>query len=201
MYNIHGTAIQQYAQESANNLSNVILMVALSIQQNWSTVGYQMKDVQAEGGDSRFLWGNKKKTYKYLQARKDFMYGQFMAVVNSNKSEADKAATLMRIFLRVPGLGLAKAGFVCQLTAGLVGCIDVHNIRMYGIDPNHLKVSMKVKNKELIKTKILNYINICHAIGTEKLWNNWCEYLSTKNKTWRDGFHVSEVHEQYLMGV
>ena len=70
MYNIHGTAIQQYAQESANNLSNVILMVALSIQQNWSTVGYQMKDVHAEGGDSRFLWGNKKKTYKYLQARK-----------------------------------------------------------------------------------------------------------------------------------
>ena len=80
MYNIHGTAIQQYAQESANNLSDVILMVALSIQQNWSTVGYQMQDVKTVGGASRFLWGNKKKTYNYLQARKDFMYGQFMAL-------------------------------------------------------------------------------------------------------------------------
>ena len=199
MYNIHGTAIQQYAQESANNLSNVILMVALSIQQNWSTVGYQMKDVQAEGGDSRFLWGNKKKTYKYLQARKHFMYGQFMAVVNSNKSEGDKAATLMRIFLRVPGLGLAKAGFVCQLTAGLVGCIDTHNIRMYGIDEKHLKLPNTIKSGDLRRSRIEQYIRICHSIGTEQLWDNWCNFLGDRDKSWNNGFEVSEAHYNYLV--
>lgn len=199
MYNIHGTAIQQYAQESANNLSDVILMVALSIQQNWSTVGYQMQDVKTVGGVSRFLWGNKKKTYNYLQTRKDFMYGQFMAVVNSKKSESDKAATLMQIFLRVPGLGLAKAGFVCQLAAGLVGCIDTHNIRMYGIDEKHLKLSNTLKSQELKKSKINQYVNICHSIGTEQLWNNWCNFLGDRDKSWNNGFEVSEAHYNYLV--
>ena len=201
MYDIHAKSIQKYSAINAENLANVITMVVLSIQQDWRSVGKQLLDVKEQGIESRFLWGNKKNTYKFLQARKHILFSQFKAVLNSNKTDSEKALSLMQIFLRVPGLGLAKAGFVCQLTAGLVGCIDVHNIRIYGIDPNHLKVSMKVKNKELIKNKISNYINICHAIGTEKLWNNWCEYLSTKNKTWRDGFHVSEVHEQYLMGV
>ena len=199
MYNIHGTAIQQHAQKSAENLSDVILMVALSIQQNWSTVGYQMQDVKAVGGDSRFLWGNKKKTYNYLQARKDFMYGQFMAVVNSKKPEADKAASLMRIFLRVPGLGLAKAGFVCQLTAGLVGCIDTHNIRMYGIDEKHLKLSNTLKSEDLRRSKIQQYITICHSIGTEQLWNNWCNFLGDRDKSWENGHQVSEAHYNYLV--
>ena len=199
MYNIHGTAIQSFSQQSADNLADVILMVALSIQQNWSTVGYQMKDVKAVGGDSRFLWGNKKKTYNYLQARKDFMYGQFMAVVNSKKSEADKAATLMRIFLRVPGLGLAKAGFVCQLTAGLVGCIDTHNIRMYGIDEKHLKLSNTLKSEDLRRSKIQQYITICHSIGTEQLWNNWCNFLGDRDRSWNNGFEVSEAHYNYLV--
>ena len=199
MYNIHGTAIQSFSQQSADNLADVILMVALSIQQNWSTVGYQMKDVKAVGGDSRFLWGNKKKTYNYLKARKDFMYGQFMAVVNSKKSEAEKAATLMRIFLRVPGLGLAKAGFVCQLTVGLVGCIDTHNIRMYGIDEKHLKLSNTLKSEDLRRSKIQQYITICHSIGTEQLWNNWCNFLGDRDKSWENGHQVSEAHYNYLI--
>lgn len=199
MFNIHGKAIQQHAQQSAEHLSDVILMVALSIQQNWSTVGYQMQDVKNLGAESRFLWGNKKKTYNYLQARKHFMYGQFMAVINSNKSDAHKAATLMRIFLRVPGLGLAKAGFVCQLTAGLVGCIDTHNIRMYGIDEKHLKLSNTLKSEDLRRSKIDQYITICHSIGTEQLWNNWCNFLGDRDKYWQDGYQVSEAHYNYLV--
>ena len=201
MYDIHAIKIQKFSKESAENLADVILMVVLSIQQDWRSVGKQIQDVKEHGAESRFLWGNKAKTYKFLAARKNFLYSQFLAAINSKKSDNDKALSLMKIFLQVPGLGLAKAGFVCQLTAGLVGCIDTHNIRIYGIDENHLKISMKVKNKDLVFKKIEKYIDICHNIGTEKLWNNWCEYLSTKNKFWRDGFHVSEVHQHYVMGV
>jgi hypothetical protein len=198
MYDIHAVNIKKFSKESPENLADVILMVVLSIQQDWKSVGKQIQDVKEHGAESRFLWGNKAKTYKYLAARKNFLFSQFLAVINSNKTDGDKALSLMKIFLQVPGLGLVKAGFCCQLTAGLVGCIDLHNIRLYGISENHLKISMKVKNKELIRQKINNYVSICHNIGTEKLWNNWCEHLSTKNSFWRDGFHVSEVHQQYL---
>ena len=73
MYNLHATEIQSFAQKSANNVFNVILMVSLRIQQRWDTVGNQMQDVKANGINSKYLWGNKVKTYKYLLSKKHFI--------------------------------------------------------------------------------------------------------------------------------
>ena len=198
MYNIHAKAVQDYARLSSDNLSDVILMVVLSIQQPWYTVGDQLKDVRRWGIGSKFIWGNKIKTYNFLMSRKDFIYSQYLAVLNSSKSDDDKALSLMNVFLQIDGLGLAKAGFVCQLTAGLVGCIDVHNIRMYNIPKKDLAFSKSIKSKTLRDKKISNYISVCHTIGTENLWDTWCCSLATKTKRFEDGFHVSKVHYDFL---
>ena len=139
----------------------------------------------------------------YLESNKHKMYAQVMAVINSNKTDASKAMSLMKIFLRVDGLGMAKAGFMCQLTAGLVGCMDSHNIKMYNLDAKDFVLA---KNPKTIKgldanvKKIRNYIQICHEYGTENLWNSWCSFLATKSTKWRDANHVSEVHYSYLTG-
>ena len=199
MYINHAKAIQDYAKQSSDNLVNVITMVVLSIQQPWLSVGDQMADVKQNGLDSKFLWGNKRKAYAYITKRKDFIHNQYLAVINSNKSDDDKAYSLMNIFLRVEGLGMVKAGFVCQLSAGLVGCIDLHNIRLYGIDEKVLKLPKSLKTKKLRDDRINKYISICHNIGTENLWDTWCDYLSTKSPKWSDGFEVSKVHYDYLM--
>ena len=199
MYITHAKAIQNYAKQSSDNLVDVITMVVLSIQQPWLSVGDQMADVKQKGLDSKFLWGNKRKAYTYITKRKDFIYNQYLAVINSNKSDDDKAYSLMNIFLRVEGLGMVKAGFVCQLSAGLVGCIDLHNIRLYGIDEKVLKLPKSLKTKTLRDDRINKYISICHNIGTENLWDTWCDYLSTKSPKWSDGFEVSKVHYDYLM--
>jgi len=94
---------------------------------------------------------------------------------------------------------LPKAGFLCQLCAGLVGCIDIHNIRMYNIDPKTLTLSKTVKSPAIRRKRIENYVDLCHTIGTETLWNTWCDFLSTKSKRWVDGNHVSEVHYTFLL--
>ena len=198
MYNIHAKAVQDYSRLSSDNLSDVILMVVLSIQQPWYAVGDQLKDVKRWGIGSKFIWGNKIKTYNFLMSRKDFIYSQYLAVLNSSKSDDDKALSLMNVFLQIDGLGLAKAGFVCQLTAGLVGCIDVHNIRMYNIPKKDLAFSKSIKSKTLRDKKISNYISVCHTIGTENLWDTWCCSLATKTKRFEDGFHVSKVHYDFL---
>mgnify|MGYP003131770215 FL=1 len=199
MYITHAKAIQNYAKQSSDNLVNVITMVVLSIQQPWLSVGDQMADVKQNGLDSKFLWGNKRKAYTYITKRKDFIHNQYLAVINSSKSDDDKAYSLMNIFLRVEGLGMVKAGFVCQLSAGLVGCIDLHNIRLYGIDEKVLKLPKSLKTKTLRDDRINKYISICHNIGTENLWDTWCDYLSTKSPKWSNGFEVSKVHYDYLM--
>ena len=199
MYSVHAKAIQNYAKESSDNLADVITMVVLSIQQPWKDVGKQMADVKLNGKDSKYLWGNKRRTYDYITKRKGFIFNQFLAVINSSKSNDAKAYSLMNIFLRIDGLGMVKAGFVCQLTAGLVGCIDLHNIRLYGIDEKILKLPKSLKSKEIKDEKINKYISICHNIGTENLWDTWCNFLATKNSVWSNGFEVSKVHYDYLM--
>ena len=201
MYKIHAKAVQDYSRLSSDNLSDVILMVVLSIQQPWYAVGDQLEDVKKLGRDSRFIWGNKIKTFDSLKSKKDFIYSQYLAVLNSSKSDDDRALSLMNVFLQVDGLGLAKAGFMCQLTAGLVGCIDVHNIRMYNIPKKDLAFSKSIKSKALKDKKISNYVSVCHDIGTENLWDTWCSFLATKSKKFEDGFHVSKVHYDFLQSA
>tara|TARA_R110000787_G_scaffold133598_1_gene246012 strand:+ start:93 stop:713 length:621 start_codon:yes stop_codon:yes gene_type:complete len=201
MYKLDAVNCQQYSQQSPDNLTDMVLMVVLSIQQNWLGVGDQMLDVRKCGADSKFLWGNKIKTYEYLRDNSCQLYADAMAVIDSDQSDRDKARSLMEVFLRVTGLGIPKAGFVCQLMAGLVGCMDVHNIRMYGLDIKSLSLAKNPKTSKGIDAnnkKVVAYIDMCHDIGTEKLWNNWCNFLATKSKKWRDGSHVSAVHYSYL---
>jgi hypothetical protein len=203
MYKIHAVNCQQYAQRSPDNLADIILMAVLSIRQPWLNIGEQLRDVRTNKQEAKSLWGGKKKTYKYVMANKHKMFAQMQAVINSTKPDEAKAISLMNIFLRVDGLGIPKAGFVCQLAAGLVGCMDSHNIKMYGIDPATLSLTKKPKTKKGIATndkKVLDYVTLCHDYGTENLWNSWCNFLATKSPKWQDGNHVSEVHYSYLIG-
>ena len=205
MFKTHNPKINSYAQRNADNMADVILLVSLSIQQRWSQVGNMLVDVRINKADSIFLWNNKQKAYDYITINKHFIYGSMLAVINSkNLTSHAKAISLMKIFLKVPGLNLVKAGFVCQLIAGLVGCMDVHNIKVYGIDVKSLKYNKKCKTSRGIdnnRKQLIKYINLCHDYGTENLWNSWCSMLADKYpKDFIDGNHVSELHYTYLTG-
>ena len=203
MYQDHAIEVQRFAQQSADNMCLVTLMTVLSIRQPWLNIGKQLQDVKANKLEAKSLWGFKKSTYSYLESNKYKLYAQVMAVINGNKTDASKALTLMQIFLRVDGLGMAKAGFMCQLTAGLVGCMDSHNIKMYGLDAKDFVLYKNPKTTKGLDSntkKTRNYIQICNEYGTENLWNSWCSYLATKSVKWRDANHVSEVHYSYLVG-
>ncbi len=196
------TRVQKFAQESPYKMGLVITMVSLSIQQNWKGVGMQMASVIGQGSKSKFLWGSKAKLYAYLEEHMEEIYTDVMEVISSNKLDDDKAEDLMQIFLRIDGLGLPKAGFCCQLIAGLVGCMDVHNIKRLGIEPKALTLASNPKGDKAKATnlrKLRDYIRLCHQYGTERLWNDWCENLASNSKVWDNGCQVSEVHYSYLI--
>ena len=185
--------INQYCRESAHNTSDMIMMVVLSIQQPWHSVGKQMRDYRALGESSRFVWGNKLKTYHWLQINKENLYRDVMDATDDEE--------LMKAFLCVPGLGLAKAGFCCQLFAGRVGCIDVHNLRRLKIAASVLNLDKKSKPATQ-KVKIQAYIQACKQRRTSWLWDSWCKLIAGKDpKRWVDGEHVSMAHLQYLVEV
>ena len=205
MFKTHNPKINSFAQRNADNMASIILMVILSIQQHWSRVGNMLADVRRCKSHSVFLWGNKGNAYEYITTHKHFIYGSMLAVLNSKNLTAHaKSISLMKIFLKIPNLNLAKAGFVCQLVAGLVGCMDVHNIRTYGVIAKSLEYNKNCKTSKGIdnnRRKLEKYIKLCHDYGTENLWNSWCSMIADKYpKDFIDGNHVSELHYTYLTG-
>lgn len=197
MYKTHQPRIQKYALASSDNAARVVSMVSLSIQQAWYSVGNQLADVDANGENSRFLWGSKKPCYNYVTKHKGDL---FLALHEYKKGKIDLPDLLVKV-ADIPGLGLVKAGFVIQLSLGKIGCLDVHNLRQYGVDAAMFKYG-KNATPATKRKKAELYIATCEKLGgSEYLWNKWCESLAA-NPRCRDRFtskhHVSRMHCEFL---
>ena len=194
-YSIHNPIINEYCQDNEHNMYKMVLMVVLSIQQQWQVVGDQLADVLSKGLDSKALWGYKANTYSWLQENKSQLYDETMFSI---KHIACPEKTLLDIFSKIPNLGLPKAGFCVQLLHGSIGCMDTHNLNRLSIKPSQVKLNKKLLVIKRIE-KIDKYINICDNYSSSWLWNSWCEFVADKNKTsWKNSTAVSEAHFTYL---
>jgi hypothetical protein len=182
-------------------VADVITMVLLSIRMQWSGVGTQMCDVRENGEASKCLWGFKRNGYRYVQAKKTRLFARVQACRNGDIWVED----LMRDLLRVPGLGMAKAGFVVQLLTGEAGCMDMHNIERFGLKPDTWAVrKYKAVDKQLreVDEKIAHYLDLVDACGgTEVLWDEWCEYVAASYSTFHNADDVSRRHYIYLLDI
>ena len=192
----HNPLINRYAQKCWKNMVDMIMMVVLSIQQPWHSVGMQMYDYRDKGSGSRFVWGNKRSALLWLAANGEQLYYEALECLEFTGRK--RSLALMNVFLQVPGLGLAKAGFCCQLFAGCVGCIDVHNLRRLSIPVTVLKLNKNASDVTKQK-RIETYVDACSQRRCRWLWNSWCNLIAKKQpERWRDGEHVSLVHYEYL---
>lgn len=194
MFAKHQVKIMKWAMKNEDNIFNLILMVSLSIRQPWAVIGKQLQDVQANGSNSKYLFGSKKDLYSHVMENKQSIFQMLKDTKAGKVSQAECLYNLTQI----PGLGLAKAGFVMQLAIGMAGCIDSHNVTMYGVNPNALKMGKVKAEKALEKAKM--YLDLCEKLGgTEKLWDNWCNFVATRHpKHFQDGNDVSARHCSYL---
>ena len=197
-FDAHNLAINKFSQSSPERFKLMIIMVVLSILQPWSQVGNQLYDWRLKGIRSRILWDNKKDAAKYLNRNIDKVYAQAMMALRFRGR--NRSIELMKVFLTIPGIGLAKAGFCCQLFAGCVGCIDRHNIRRLRLPPNILTFNKKAAATTRQK-RIEAYVDACQKRGCKWLWNSWCKLIAKK---YPDKFPnaeaVSFVHLGYLIG-
>ena len=183
--------INEYAQSNPGNMVAVGVMVLLSIRQPWHGIGNQLADVAKHKDKSKYLFGFKLPGYRYLQKHKEQIFAQMMAL--------DTAEDLIDLFIRVPGLGLAKAGFMVQLCKGLAGCIDSHNCKLYGIPPAALRWDAKLTAKTQT-AKIAAYVTLCDKLGGSVfLWREWCQFIASHHpKHWNhDANKVSDAHIYY----
>jgi len=198
MYATDQARIERWCK-NPDKLLDVGTMVLLSIRMQWVGVGNQMIDVRKNGSKSKCLWGFKRDGYIYLRDNRKRLY-QHVRDYRAGRIWLDD---LMREFLKVPGLGLPKAGFLCQLTVGDGGCLDMHNLERFGLDASTLIIPKRrnvSEQMQVIDDYISHYLHTCLACGgSEKLWNDWCHWLNDRVSTFDGAEDVSRRHWEYLI--
>lgn len=186
-------ACNGFTQASAYNLNRAALFVLATIQQQLETVPIALTDMVELGVRSRFAWGNKSKGIAYLEKNGTDLYSDAMQC-------RDDPARLLNVFLRVPGFALVKAGFLCQIFSGLVGCIDQHNVKLYGVSRADTRYDPALP--ETLERKRTRYIALCDGLGgAHSLWSRWCDYVAKiRPKNWADGAEVSQFHVDVITG-
>jgi len=185
--------------KNPDKLLTVGTMVLLSIRMQWTGVGTQMESVRKLGVDSPCLWGFKRAGYEYLRDNRRRLYKSVRQCRNGETYLDD----LMRDFLKVPGLGMAKAGFLCQLVVGDGGCLDMHNVERFDLNPGVWFIRKRTAMAEQVAevdNKINLYLHLCQLCGgSEALWDDWCNHLNDRVSTFEGAEDVSRRHYSYLL--
>lgn len=184
MFLTHQSEIQRFASLSARNTNKVLTFVQVTIQQRFDHVPNMIEEINNTGTCKRLTTRQRDSIAVYRQ-RED----EIFSIVFSSASVSEKLAFLASL----PGFGLPKAGFVLQLLIGRVGCLDVHNLKRFGIKASAFVLRNGSPSNQ---NKIDKYISICDTeLGCGYLWDSWCQLIAEKyNKVYQNAEHVSRLH-------
>jgi hypothetical protein len=195
IYSEHIKECNTFSQQSPANLKRSCLFVLATIQQQLETVPVALTDIVSLAEGSRFAWGPKLAGVTWLESetRLQLLFDEAHTCICS-------PAELLDVFLQVPGFALVKAGFMCQIFAGSVGCIDTHNVKLYGITRGDTRY--EPASPDTMKRKRERYVSLCDGLGgSHALWSRWCDYVaSVRPFNWTDGREVSQFHVDVITG-
>lgn len=194
MYRRDVPLIREYVEtKGPDGFLDVVTFVLCTIRVPFSRVKPMVDDVKNVGSKSQHLWGFKKKGYEYAEENKQEL---FKSSTDSSSSLVNKVETL----LNVQGLGLPKASFVLQCLGENTGCLDTHNLKRFNRTEGEFKIHSK--KPEVRRKKVEDYLEFTQGLGTEYLWDSWCNYIAGNrvNKLLPDGDKVSAYHYESISG-
>ena len=211
MYQRDCNLIAQYAMTSPDALYDIVEFTLCTINMPLSRVHTQRISIREHGIKSKWVSSAKAKGITYALEHKAELHTLMLNIkeVLSSDPYADLspiagingAQAAVDLFMRIPSIGMVKAGFIAQMCGFEVACLDRHNIRMLGLSETALLVSKKIK-PELRLKKIYSYVELCRQRGAEYWWDTWCNYVADKggmNKSLPTGDAVSAYHVTTIM--
>lgn len=190
MYQRDVPIIADYARTSPQGLADLITFVLVTIQQPLSSCTRQLDDIRQHGADSRYLFGSKRDGYKHIQQYKGVYWQHFKDWITKPEEAID-------LFTHIPGIGIAKAGFISQCLGLETACLDTHNLKRLGY-PDNFAFKFTPKDKRKI---IHEYVSLCNIKGSEYWWDTWCEGVagSRFNKVFKNADLVSAYHKECVV--
>lgn len=183
--------IAEYAWESPEHIQDVLVFVRLTIRQHFRNVPLLMNHYR-QSGNLDFHGSLSRKAYPEIVLASHEIYRE------QSRYREDSRSLLERILL-IPGLGIVKSGFAVQLLNGQIGCLDVHNLRRFGLSKGMFCGS---GSWVVVIKRIDLYLALCEQIGgAQYLWDSWCEYIAAKYpKVYTNGEAVSRLHVTTICG-
>ena len=202
MYNRDVNEIQGFVKWCGTDaFVNTGLFVLLTIQAGLSTVKGSMAKVNFEGEDANCLWGKKGDGYTYLKDNADYLYGKMYDIADKKGyNSVEACADVVQLFMQVPNLGMVKASFLAQCLGFNVACIDSHNIKRLGLNPNVVKTPPASMKPATVRKKVEAYVVLTQDKGSQYWWDTWCEYVAGNraNRALDTGDVVSRFHVECI---
>jgi len=199
VYNPDALMIADYAAKSPVNTFRVGLFVLSTINQHFEFVPRMMTNYERYGIQSRQFMGWQKVAIRTLALQQDAL---FAAAQGWRKRRRSAAHYAVRDLIEYPGFGIVKASFFAQLLLphSGVGCLDRHNLRLYGLSERAFStVPTSIVG---VTRKINTYLALCRELGgSEPLWDRWCGHLAALRPQVFDNVEsVSKLHVQCIIG-
>jgi len=194
MYDIHQSDIENACRADMHVCAEALLFVSRSIRNHFYRMPIITEQERTMGVEAPSLQQQiKRDAFEYIKSNRKYLH---KILYDNSLSDAEKLLSMTSI----PGIGIVKAGFILQLCTGKVGCLDVHNLKMFGFSESAFKFSKSVKqNTALAKCNL--YIETCEKLGGSRyLWNNWCRFIADKYpKHFTSAEQVSQMHVDLIV--
>lgn len=132
------------------------------------------------------LFGVKHASFAYLMGPEGETLWQ--DILSRPMTRAGAQAAILDL-LRVPGLGIVKAGFVAQLMGFNVACLDSRNITREGRNPRAYRTDGRTP--EALAPKVAAYVGETYG-KARAYWDAWCKDVAAAYD--RTPQQVSELH-------
>lgn len=185
MYLDHQPIIAKWARARADNLAACLHFAIVSARKPFSQVPVLMINASQEGNNALFGW--KHQAYAFARDNTEAIYHACEAIAEEHETRRERAPALIRYLASLPGLNLAKGGFVAQLAYGCGGCLDTVNASRLGLPPTwfngNTKYRMKFQRTPQTRLKLARwYSETCERLGGPAgLWNDWCAEISRRS--------------------
>lgn len=202
MYDTHARYIQRaVAIGGAPELGHVVRFTLATIRfPLWQAAKASRALLTGEGdvdaARRQVLWGSKAAGFAYLESQEG---RETLKTAWLSAQYRGSVPTLLDL-CRIPGLGMVKAGFVCQMAFGFGGCIDTHNLRLYGVPTSAVSLGGVQLHGKAAQRKAGAYLRLCDRLGgPERLWDTWCRFVADTQP--QRYFGANDVSYQHLIGM
>ena len=149
MYKRDQYEIQRVCESDPKCTREAMSFVSRSIRNHFSRLSKITDEERSLGIQAPSLKQKiKRDAFEYIHANYKQLHKE---IFDPDLSLAEKILSVSSI----PGIGIVKAGFVLQLCIGKVGCLDTHNLRMFGFSDSAFKFSKTTtRNTALAKARL-----------------------------------------------